>query len=800
MALRCVHTFCELCLEQLLRDQMDDDNDPPMNQKQRRNKRQQLICPTCETVTQLGRGCTPSSLPVNPSIMELLEIFDRPASGGRNAPVHSKEVALGYSQVKVNTTTSHHHGSMANGHLNQEPNSTLTALKKNKKEARYGLDPANSHSYGDANVDKTSGGPVNNANWVSTVNIGGSASLQQQKQQQQQQHGSPFSAPKMSHPHATMTSAVTSVSTMKTNPQKSSSTLSSDINDTNVGPTSTAADVTHMCCRCCQRPATVSVASSSQTKAPQKLCSDCWNQPVARKNGEHQKREVPKAGTEQTVRMTAGTNQPEGFSITTGKVSTAKSSPRSGVSASEALKKRQTNEPANTRPQIVKDDSAATKNTNNSATLNRETPSAGFVANGTSTIEVRRRSAYADNRGRTAQTSTPNSDRYLTTDTTGTGTTVDQTVQSATVQTPSASTGSNLRQTLAINVQQRSAIERTPPDAQRNAVPEAIPEEIPANSGSNVGTSGNTIHHRNTVELGEQGIVNNSLSSHSSAPSIAEIHPLPCSNPPYNPDFGEDSNATWSVTQRHLLASDTPAAGRVNRNPPETRSHEQRQRKQQSLDIPETTNNGLAMSFLLTNSRHVYPEQPPKYEDIIHDDVVTAMAPEAPASQTQLSQAVQPTPNEPVAATATPMKLVRSFGKYGEMSTQPGAFRAPGRIGVSPTAAVEATTTRLVVGDSANGTVQVFGDGGECLSMFRAHSVRGCCLLDDNHKLLLATSNGVEVSCVGLLTIFVIKYHTHVQLITHTESARRENLMCGQLLGERCRYVIQIRGIVKCCY
>ena len=763
MALRCVHTFCERCLEQLLRDQLDD-SDPTKNQKQRRDKRQPLVCPTCETVTHLAKGCMPSSLPVNPSVMELLEIFDglRAVEDLQQSGVRNTPVVPGYSQVKVTATKSRGQDSTANGQLSQQPDSTaVSALMKHKEDTR-GLDPASRRSHGNGSVDEGGGGGARNMKLISTVNVGTSSPhLQQQQQQhQQQQSTASFSTAKLSSVPAAMTSAVTSVSTLKMHPQQSSSTSSSTVVsscDTNAGPTSTApAAVAHKCCRCGLRPAAVSVASSSQTMTPKKLCSDCWNQPVAGKNGEDQKRGAASVGAEeQIVTTTADTKQPERFSVTAGKISMVKADLRSDVNASAMT---QTTEAANTGPQTEKDDSAAANSSSSSAPLKRETAAAGLVANGKSTIEVRRRSGYFDNRARAAPTSTPDSS---TTEAAATGTTVDQpaAVQSTTVRTANAARGSKPRQPLAIDAPQGSTIDGTSPDAQLNAVPEAISEERPTSSGSKSDTGGSTNHLGNTAEVGEHGVVRDNTSCRGSAPSIAEIHPLPCSNPPYNPDFIEDSSTAWSSIENQRRASDTPAAtGRLNLTSPETRSHEQHQRKQQPQDISATAGKGLALSFLLSNSGHRYPaEQPPKYEDIIHEnEAIAATARESPASRTQSSQAVLPAPIEPVAATATPaaMRLVRSFGKYGEISTQPGAFREPGRVCVSPAAEKEETSTRVIVSDKANGTVQVFGDAGECLSMLRADAVRGCCLLDNSRKLLLATSRGVEVSCA--LTISVV--------------------------------------------
>ena len=160
--------------------------------------------------------------------MKLLELFDGPSSAGGRHAAQSDEVAPGYSQVKVTATTSKRHSSTVNGQLSQEPNGTVSALIQSKKDSRYGLNPANHYLYVDGNVDESAGGgTVSHTNYVSTVNIGGSSQHPQPKEQQQQQHGSSVSATKLSTASVAMTSAVTSVSTMKTRPQQSSTTSSS---------------------------------------------------------------------------------------------------------------------------------------------------------------------------------------------------------------------------------------------------------------------------------------------------------------------------------------------------------------------------------------------------------------------------------------------------------------------------------------------------------------------------------------------------------------------------------------------
>jgi len=84
------------------------------------------------------------------------------------------------------------------------------------------------------------------------------------------------------------------------------------------------------------------------------------------------------------------------------------------------------------------------------------------------------------------------------------------------------------------------------------------------------------------------------------------------------------------------------------------------------------------------------------------------------------------------------VRCVKKFGKYGEMGTQPGAFKLPTRISLSP-------DNNAVVVDPGNKTVQVFdGSTGECLSLIRVDGINGCCLISDG-SLAVATSRGVEV-------------------------------------------------------
>jgi hypothetical protein len=89
-------------------------------------------------------------------------------------------------------------------------------------------------------------------------------------------------------------------------------------------------------------------------------------------------------------------------------------------------------------------------------------------------------------------------------------------------------------------------------------------------------------------------------------------------------------------------------------------------------------------------------------------------------------------------SSTTGVRCLKKFGKYGEISTQPGAFKLPTRISISP-------ENKAVIVDPGNRTVQVFeGSTGECLSLIRVDGVNGCSLLSDG-SLAVATSRGVEV-------------------------------------------------------
>ena len=83
------------------------------------------------------------------------------------------------------------------------------------------------------------------------------------------------------------------------------------------------------------------------------------------------------------------------------------------------------------------------------------------------------------------------------------------------------------------------------------------------------------------------------------------------------------------------------------------------------------------------------------------------------------------------------LDAVNTFGKYGELSTQPGAFSNPSRISVSSRAIA-------VVVDTKNMTVQAFTPVGECMGLFRVPDVNGCCCLGTD-KLVAATNRGIEI-------------------------------------------------------
>lgn len=91
------------------------------------------------------------------------------------------------------------------------------------------------------------------------------------------------------------------------------------------------------------------------------------------------------------------------------------------------------------------------------------------------------------------------------------------------------------------------------------------------------------------------------------------------------------------------------------------------------------------------------------------------------------------------AAPSATVRLVHCFGKYGEIATQPGAFRSPGRVNVSRSGVV-------VVSDSAHRTVQAFSPNGECLSLIRVSGdAVGGSSCYENNKLAVGTNAGVQI-------------------------------------------------------
>lgn len=110
------------------------------------------------------------------------------------------------------------------------------------------------------------------------------------------------------------------------------------------------------------------------------------------------------------------------------------------------------------------------------------------------------------------------------------------------------------------------------------------------------------------------------------------------------------------------------------------------------------------------------------------------LLPGAPPSYEEI--AGQQTQRDAPSAT---VRLVHCFGKYGEIATQPGAFRSPGRVNVSRSGVV-------VVSDSVHRTVQAFSPNGECLSLIRVSGdAIGGCSCYENNKLAVGTGAGVQI-------------------------------------------------------
>lgn len=115
-----------------------------------------------------------------------------------------------------------------------------------------------------------------------------------------------------------------------------------------------------------------------------------------------------------------------------------------------------------------------------------------------------------------------------------------------------------------------------------------------------------------------------------------------------------------------------------------------------------------------------YPAQgPPRYEEVV---------PQGSPS------------TDPPSIHSAAVRYVSAFGKYGELATQPGAFRSPTRINVSSPGGV------VVVTDSAHRTVQAFNAAGECLALIRVRgdSANGCSCLD-KRKLTVGTNSGIQI-------------------------------------------------------
>lgn len=257
------------------------------------------------------------------------------------------------------------------------------------------------------------------------------------------------------------------------------------------------------------------------------------------------------------------------------------------------------------------------------------------------------------------------------------------------------------------------------------------------------------------------------FAAYGTAPAIEEIYP-PASNPPFNPDFNQTGQVPiWSSTVQVGEGCAVPS-----RPPPSQPAVPCASYNPEKAPIPlESFVNGgvppvaaavnrraplsgerVALSFVLpTNAGQpqlAAPLEPPKYEEIMQNAGPQFPAGFHPASAYGYPDYGYPYPPGAQCGQPAPVRLIRAFGRYGEISTQPGTFRAPGRISVTGSGAGEKSpegAVKIVVTDRQNGTVQVFTEFGECLSILRVDGVNGACMWTDNRRLTVGTDRGLEV-------------------------------------------------------
>jgi len=184
----------------------------------------------------------------------------------------------------------------------------------------------------------------------------------------------------------------------------------------------------------------------------------------------------------------------------------------------------------------------------------------------------------------------------------------------------------------------------------------------------------------------------------------------------YNPQFVE-SNVEWNSTQ----AIESPPQVAVQLMPAATTKHQEAMYQQGAapqLPLPlvsagggwNVTNTAMEKSgpyppevnggSYQPNGMYPTLRAPPTYDEIMGSAPVVG-----PANSATTGRALSHAMN--ISST----RCVGRFGKYGEVSSQPGAFRAPTRLGFSPSTSSSTSTSsagdKVVVVDQANMTVQV---------------------------------------------------------------------------------------------
>jgi len=283
---------------------------------------------------------------------------------------------------------------------------------------------------------------------------------------------------------------------------------------------------------------------------------------------------------------------------------------------------------------------------------------------------------------------------------------------------------------------------------------------------------------------------------HSSAPSMEDIYPPPCENPPFNPDYrtlGRPTATGWQQYGDAPSVRDGPYGNHAESHTPTTPPPAFQEKDPLAPNIVQINGHhtsvpgrNIELSFAIPSAVPTMPEQPPRYEEVVTQSLTSAelnrhypgigAASAPPAATVDVMPTyrggfVRPSHEDP--STGSYPRLVRSFGRYSENSTQPAAFRAPTRISSSEPLDSRTTTKsgelQLVVTDRANATVQVFSPIGECLSMLHVKGVSGCCLWNRNRRLVVATDEGVQVPKLNTHTRTHARTHTHIYICIYIQ-------------------------------